>query len=47
MGVVSFDSCPNANYVGENGFYIPSGPVIELKDLEYVADSLKAVLSAI
>lgn len=44
MGIVKPNDCPNANFVGENGFYLPSGPNIDNKDLEYVVNSLKSVL---
>lgn len=36
--------CPNANLVGSNGFYLPSGPNLSEEDLEYVADCFKLVI---
>lgn len=38
------DDCPVANYVGENGFYLPSGPVMDPGEQEYVVKVLRSVL---
>lgn len=35
--------CPVANYVGKNGFYIPSSPLLEKKELEYIANKIKDI----
>lgn len=43
-GLVKSDECPVANYVGENGFYLPSGPVISGEEKDHVVSSLREVL---
>jgi perosamine synthetase len=35
--------CPVANYVGANGFYIPSGPSLKENELTAVVDAIKLV----
>lgn len=42
-GWLKGDECPVASYVAQNGFYLPSGPVLAEEDLEYIADKLKAI----
>ncbi len=37
---VSEDSCPNANYIMENGFYLPSGNNILDSDIDFVCDKI-------
>ncbi len=44
-GMVREDECPVANTVGENGFYLPSGPVLEQHEQEYVVKILRSVLT--
>lgn len=39
-GIAEHDSCPIANYVGNNSFYLPSGPQISEHQIDYVAESL-------
>lgn len=46
-GLVKETDCPVANYVSENGFYLPSGPILSKEQLEYVCDTLKAVLASL
>lgn len=41
------DDCPNANYVGENGFYIPCSPDITPQECAHVAYVLKCALKAL
>ncbi|MDD5687495.1 MAG: DegT/DnrJ/EryC1/StrS family aminotransferase [Elusimicrobia bacterium] len=43
-GWVNHNECPNANYVAGKGFYIPSGPILSKKELEYVSGKIKKVL---
>lgn len=38
------NECPVANLVGENGFYLPSGPVISEEELNYTISLLKEFL---
>ena len=42
-GWVKGDECPVANYVAKNGFYIPSGPLLEKDDLEYIVQKMKGL----
>lgn len=44
-GLVDALECPVANNVGENGFYLPSGPIFHSGELEYVVRSVKSILS--
>ena len=37
----SKDDCPNANYLMNNGFYLPSGNNISNEDIDFVCDELK------
>lgn len=39
-GFTRRDDCPVANLLGENGFYIPSGPILSLEDRRHVAETL-------
>lgn len=42
-GITVEDSCPIANMIGANGFYIPSGNDISQEELEYVAKNVAEV----
>ncbi len=46
-GLVTEDSCPVANDVAANGFYLPSGPVLTEEERNYVAESLKKAIAAL
>ena len=37
------DDCPNANYIMENGFYLPSGNTITNEEIDYICDEIKKV----
>lgn len=37
------DECPFANYVAENGFYLPSGPQLQEKELAYIVEKIKDI----
>jgi len=39
--------CPVANFVGENGFYLPSGPELSSEEADYVCESLREVLKGV
>ncbi len=41
QGWTKESDCPTANRVGENGFYLPSGPVISEEEMNRVVSSLK------
>lgn len=43
-GLVRPEECPVANDVGENGFYLPSGPLFVEGELQFVADVVKSIL---
>ena len=43
-GLVEENACLVANYISKNGFYLPSGPVLEEKQLKYIVDSLKRII---
>ena len=45
-GIVKEGDCPVANNIGENGFYLPSGPVLSKGQIEYISSSLKSILSS-
>ena len=40
------EECPVANEIGDNGFYVPSGPNISRKELLYVAKCLRYVINS-
>jgi perosamine synthetase len=40
-GSTERSACPNANIVAENGFYIPSGPVLSDDELSYIATQVR------
>jgi perosamine synthetase len=42
-GWVRGDECPVANYVGENGFYLPSSPLLTDEEIEYIVDKMKSL----
>lgn len=46
-GLVKSDDCPVANYIGANGFYLPSGPDISREEMKYVTKSLRETISQI
>jgi len=37
------DDCPNANFIMDNGFYLPSGNTITNEDIDYVCDQIKEI----
>jgi perosamine synthetase len=39
----SANDCPNANYIMENGLYLPSGNTITNEEIDYVCDEIKKV----
>jgi perosamine synthetase len=44
-GLVRKDDCPVANNIGENGFYLPSGPIMSEEELGFVTDSIEEIIS--
>jgi perosamine synthetase len=45
-GIVKEEDCPVANNIGENGFYLPSGPVLSNDEIEYISSSLIDIMSS-
>lgn len=45
QGLVSPEECPVANDAGDNGFYLPSGPVFEIGEQEQVVGALLDILN--
>ena len=39
----SANDCPNANYIMENGLYLPSGNTITNEEIDYVCDEIKKI----
>ena len=37
------NDCPNANYIMENGFYLPSGNTIINEDIDFVCNEIKNI----
>ena len=37
------DDCPNANYIMDNGLYLPSGNTITNEEIDYVCDEIKKI----
>ena len=37
------NDCPNANYIMENGFYLPSGNTITNDEIDFVCDEFKNI----
>lgn len=35
------NSCPNANYIKDNGFYLPSGNTISNEEIDYICELIK------
>ncbi|MEK7076859.1 MAG: DegT/DnrJ/EryC1/StrS family aminotransferase, partial [Patescibacteria group bacterium] len=40
-GLTAAGDCPVANYAAENGFYLPSGPILSEEERSHVVRSLK------
>ena len=37
------NDCPNANFIMDNGFYLPSGNTITNEEIDFVCDEIKKV----
>ena len=44
MNITKLDSCPNANKIAFNSFYLPSGPKISKIEQDYVIDKLTIII---
>lgn len=42
-GIVKEDDCPVANYIMDNGFYLPSGLNLKSEDIEYICNQIKNI----
>ena len=40
-GLFKEEDCPNANYIMDNGFYLPSGNTLTNEDIDYICDEIK------
>jgi perosamine synthetase len=38
-------SCPNANYIGANSFYLPTGPSLTKNEVNFICEKLLTILS--
>jgi len=47
QGFVRSDECPVANYVGGNGLYLPSGPVISESEIEMVLAAVRKAIGRV
>lgn len=39
------DDCPNANYIMDNGLYLPSGNTITNEEIDFVCDQIKEIVN--
>ncbi len=46
-GLAKYEDCPVANNIGENGFYLPSGPILSDEEKVHVVTSFKEVLAKV
>jgi perosamine synthetase len=46
-GLTKKEDCPIANEVAENGFYLPSGPILSDEELSFVSESVKEIIKNI
>ena len=37
------DDCPNANYIMDNGLYLPSGNTITNEEIDFVCNKIKTI----
>jgi perosamine synthetase len=45
QGLAEKTDCPIANVVGDNGFYLPSGPTLSEEEMFYVTDNIKKIIN--
>jgi perosamine synthetase len=43
-GKIRNTDCPEADFVGKNGFYLPSGPIIQESEIRYVCEKIRKIL---
>jgi perosamine synthetase len=43
QGLTRYNDCPLANYIGQNGLYLPSSPLLTKKELDYIVTMIKNV----
>lgn len=46
-GLIDENVCPVANYVSQNGLYLPSGPALKKEELNYIVDSLRQIIAGL
>jgi perosamine synthetase len=42
-GLFKENDCPNANYIMENGLYLPSGNTITSEEIDFICDEIKTI----
>ena len=42
----SEEDCPNANYIMDNGFYLPSGNNLTNEKIDYICNQIKIISSS-
>ena len=42
-GLFKNNDCPNANYIMDNGFYLPSGNTITNEEIDFVCNEIKTI----
>ena len=42
-GLFKEDECPNANYIMDNGLYLPSGNTITNKEIDFICKNIKMI----
>ena len=42
-GLFKEEDCPNANYIMENGLYLPSGNTITDEEIDFVCNEIKTI----
>lgn len=44
-GWTKIDECPIANEIAKNGFYLPSGPILNKDELNHIVQSIKEIIN--
>ena len=42
-GLFKEDECPNANYIMDNGLYLPSGNTITNSEIDFICNTIKMI----
>ena len=41
------NNCPNANYIMDNGFYLPSGNTISNEEIDFICNEINKISKTI